>query len=85
MGTIKFKIHYSSGGTPFLVGFTDSDWDENLDDLKSTAGYVFNLALGPITCACKKQHAIALSSVEVEYRAIINASQGSFWLRQIIS
>jgi hypothetical protein len=29
-GTIQFKIHYSSGGTPLLVGFTDSDWADDL-------------------------------------------------------
>jgi hypothetical protein len=31
-GTVQFEIHYSSGGTPLLVGFTDSDWVDNLDD-----------------------------------------------------
>jgi hypothetical protein len=63
----KFGIHYSLGGTPLLVGFTDSDWADDPDDQKSTAGYVFSLGSGPVTWACKKQHAIALSSAEVEY------------------
>ena len=44
-GTIHFGIHYSSGGTPLLVGFTNSDWVSDLDDRKSTAGYVFSLVL----------------------------------------
>jgi hypothetical protein len=42
-GTVQFGIHYSSGGTPLLVGFTNSDWPENPDDHNSTADYVFNL------------------------------------------
>jgi hypothetical protein len=25
-GIVQFRIHYSSEGTPLLVGFTDSDW-----------------------------------------------------------
>jgi hypothetical protein len=50
-----------------LVGFTDLDWVDDPDDRKSTAGYVFSLGLGPVTWAYKKQQAIALSSVEVEY------------------
>jgi hypothetical protein len=66
-GTIQFGIHYSSGGTPLLVGFTDSDWVDDPDDQKSTAGYVFSLGSGPVTWACKKQQAIALSSAEAEY------------------
>ena len=53
--TIQFGIHYSSGGTPLLVGFTDSNWTGDLDDRKSTAGYVFSLGSGPVTWACKKQ------------------------------
>jgi hypothetical protein len=73
-GTVQFVIHYSSGGTPLLVGFTDSDWADDPNDRKSTAGYVFSLGSGPVTWACKKQQAIALSSAEAEYRATINAS-----------
>jgi hypothetical protein len=61
-GTIQFGIHYSLGGTPLLVGFTDSDWAGDPDDRKFTAGYVFSLGSGPVTWACKKQQAIALSS-----------------------
>jgi transposase InsO family protein len=84
-GTVQFGIHYSSGGTPLLVGFTDSDWAGDPDDRKSTAGYVFSLGSGPVTWACKKQQAIALSSAEAEYRAAVNASQEALWLRQILS
>jgi hypothetical protein len=82
---VQFKIHYSSGGTPLLVGFTDSDWAGDLDDRNSTLGYVFILGSGPVTWACKKQQAIALSSTEAEYRAVVNASQESMCLRQILS
>jgi ribonuclease HI len=67
-----------------LVGFTDSDWAGDPDDQKSTAGYVFILGSGPVTWAYKKQQAIALSSAEAEYRAVINASQETLWLRQIL-
>jgi hypothetical protein len=44
-----------------LVGFTDSDWVDDLDNQKST-GYVFNLGSEPVTWACKKQQALSLSS-----------------------
>jgi hypothetical protein len=64
-----------------LVGFSDSDWVDNPDERKSTASYVFSLGSGPITWYCKKKHAIALSSIEVEYREMVNASQEALWLR----
>jgi hypothetical protein len=54
-GTVQFEIHYSLGGTPLLVGFTDLDWADEPDDQNSTAGYVFSLGVGPATWACKKQ------------------------------
>ena len=31
-GTIQFGIHYSIGGKPLLVGFTDSYWAGDYDD-----------------------------------------------------
>jgi hypothetical protein len=66
-GTIQFMIHYSSEGTPLLVGFTDSDWAGDPDDWTSTIGYVFSLGSVPMTWAYKKQQGIALSSAEAEY------------------
>jgi hypothetical protein len=74
-GTAQFGIHYILGGTPLLVGFTDSDWFNDPDDQNSTVGYVFRLGSGPVTWAYKKQQDISLSSAEVEYRAVVNASQ----------
>ena len=63
-GTIQFGIHYSTGWTPLLVGFTNLDWVGDPDDQKSTAGYVFSLGSGPVTWGCKKQQALALYSAE---------------------
>eukprot|EP00253_Pinus_taeda_P036077 PITA_36077 len=66
--------------SPLLVGFTSSDWASDLDDRKSTAGYVFTLGSGPITWACKKQSAISLSSTEAEYCGVVEASKEALWL-----
>eukprot|EP00253_Pinus_taeda_P012465 PITA_12465 len=71
--------------SPLLVGFTDSDWASDLDDWKSTAGYVFTLGSRPITWACKKQAAISLSSAEAEYHGAVEARKEALWLRQILS
>jgi hypothetical protein len=54
-GTVQFRIHCNSGGTPLLVGFTDSNWVGKPDDRNLTAGYVFSLGSGLVTWACKKQ------------------------------
>jgi hypothetical protein len=52
-GTIQFGIQCSSRESPMLVGFTDSDKVGDLNDRKSTAGYVFNLGSNHVTWACK--------------------------------
>ena len=83
--TVPFGIHYSTRATPLLVGFTNSDWAGDPDDRKSTACYVFTFGSGPITWACKKQSALALSSAKAEYRAVVQASKEAMWLRQILS
>ena len=83
-GTTCYGIHYTLGD-PHIVGYTDSDWAGDVDDRKSTSGFVFCLGSGPITWSCKKQHAHALSSTEAEYRAAVLASQEVLWLRQLMT
>eukprot|EP00253_Pinus_taeda_P021495 PITA_21495 len=83
-GTIQFGIHYSAEASPVLVGFTDYDWAGDPDDQNSTASYIFTLGSRPITWACKKQSAISLSSVEVEYRGATEVSKEAPWLHQIL-
>ena len=44
-GTTRFGIFYRNGGDDELVTYTDSDHAGDLDDRKSTSGYVFLLSL----------------------------------------
>ena len=78
-------IHDSTGKTPLLVGFTDSDWDGDPIDMKSIAGYVFTLGSGPITWDYNKQSSISLSFVKAKYHAVVQASKEPMWLRLIPS
>jgi hypothetical protein len=71
-GTITFGIHYAKDSTLDLIGFTDSDWVGDSIDCKSTSGYSLSLGSGPICWSSKKQVVIALSSVEVEYKGVVN-------------
>ena len=67
-----------------MVGFTDSDWEGDSIDQKSTSGYVFMFGGGPICCSSKKQAAIALSSAEAEYMGAVNACIQAVWLQGIL-
>ena len=63
-----------------IRGFVDSDWARDLDQRRSTSGYVFNLFGGAVSWMSKKQSVVALSTTEVENMAITHASKEAIWL-----
>eukprot|EP00253_Pinus_taeda_P021046 PITA_21046 len=67
-----------------LVGYTNSNWAGNLDDRRSITGYAFSIGSRVISWCNKKQHTVALSSVEVEYQAMCAATCQAVWLRKIL-
>jgi hypothetical protein len=71
-GTITFWIHYETDSTLDLIRFTDYDWVGDSTDHKSTSGYSLSLGSGPICWLIKKHAAISLSSIEAEYRGVVN-------------
>ena len=48
-GTIDFGIFYRKEGDDELVAYTDRDYAGDLEDRKSTSGYVFLLSSGAIS------------------------------------
>eukprot|EP00253_Pinus_taeda_P004932 PITA_04932 len=63
-----------------IRGFVDADWAGDLDQRKSTSGYVFNLLGGAVNWMSKKQSVVALSTTEIEYMAATHASKEVVWL-----
>ena len=52
-----------------------ADWAGDLDDRKSTSGYIFQLRGAAISWRSKKHACVALSTVEAEYIALASAAQ----------
>ena len=52
-----------------LIGYSDADWEGDIDQSKSTSGYAFLLNDSAILWSSKKQSCIALSTMEAEYVA----------------
>ena len=84
-GTHTFGLLYTKQITKNCVGFSDTDWGGDLDDCKSTSGYVFQVGGTVISWRSKKQACVALSTAEAEYVALASAAQESLWLQQLIS
>lgn len=83
-GTTNHGNFYEKKGVWKLTSYTDSDWDGNQDDRKSTFGYVFTLGLSVISWSSKKQPIFAFSSVEEEYVAATSATCQVVWLRRML-
>eukprot|EP00253_Pinus_taeda_P003076 PITA_03076 len=64
---------------------SEADWAGDLDQRRSTSGYVFNLFGGAVSWMSKKQYVVALSTTEVEYMATTHASKEAVWLRRLCS
>lgn len=57
-GIADFGILYKNGGQSSLIGFSNSDYAGDLDDRKSTSGFVFMMDSGAVTWSSKKQQIV---------------------------
>ena len=68
-----------------ICGFVDANWVGDLDQRRSTSGYVFNLFGGEISWMSKKKSIVALSNTEEEYMATNHAIKEAIWLQRLCS
>ena len=66
------------------VGYTDSDFQSDRDNSKSTSGYVFTLGGGAISWRSVKQKCVSDSTMEAEYVAASEAAKEAVWLRNFL-
>jgi hypothetical protein len=86
-GTVDFGILFPScdvGKKCKLDGFTDASWCSDVDDRRSTAGYMFFINNLPISWCSKKEQVVALSSCEAEYIAAAMCATQAIWLKTLI-
>ncbi|GKV50593.1 hypothetical protein SLEP1_g57296 [Rubroshorea leprosula] len=83
-GTADFGLFYKKGDQTHLAGFTDSDYAGDLDDRKSTSGFVFMLGSGAISWSSKKQPIVTFSTTKAEYVAATSCACQAIWLRRIM-
>ncbi len=57
-----------------LMGYVDGDYGQDLDGRRSTTRYVFTLGGGCISWRSTLQKCVALSTMEAEYVATVEAS-----------
>ncbi|GJX25276.1 retrovirus-related pol polyprotein from transposon TNT 1-94 [Tanacetum coccineum] len=84
-GTQSLGLFYSNSANCKLIRYSDSNWNRNIDDLKSTSGYVFYMGDTSITWASKKQPIVTLSTCEANYVAMSWCARHAIWLRNLLS
>ena len=85
IGTMHLGLLYRKNELKSCVGFSDADWAGDLDDRKSTSGYIFQMSGAAISWRSKKQACVALSTAEAEYIALASAAQEAVWMRQLLT
>jgi hypothetical protein len=84
-GTIDRGITFCRGeGLKQLKCYCDSDWAGDMVKRRSTSGFVFLLAEGPILWKSSIQRVQAQSSCEAEYIAAAHCAKQAIWLRQLL-
>ena len=54
-GTTGFGLLYSKDDSRCCVGYSDADWAGDIDDRKSTSGYLFQISGAAVSWRSKKQ------------------------------
>ena len=67
-----------------MVGYLGLDWAGCASDRKSTSGCCFRLGSAIVYWFSRKQKSVALSSTEVEYMAVSQASYEAIWLHKLL-
>ena len=67
-----------------LESYSDSSFQSDPDDSKSTSGYVFTLNGGAVSWKSSKQQTVADSTTEAEYIAASEATKEAIWMKKFI-
>lgn len=81
-GTVSYGLLYKRSSS-HITAFCDSDWVGSYDDRRSTTGFCFFLGSNLINWYVKKQHTVARSSTEAEYRSLESTAAEMSWLCQL--
>ena len=88
-GTKDIGITYGQSGKDSasiltLTGWTDASYNSDINNSKSTGGWLFLLNGPAVSWSSKKQSTVALSTCEAVYMAQAEAAKEAIWLRDIL-
>jgi ATP-binding cassette subfamily B (MDR/TAP) protein 1 len=67
-----------------LQGYTDIDYTGDVDSRKSTFGYMMTYAGGAVSLQSRLQTSVLLSTIDVEYIALVDAFKEVLWMKNFL-
>ncbi|XP_075636751.1 uncharacterized protein LOC142608987 [Castanea sativa] len=83
-GTSDYGIWYSRDLNDYLVGHSDADWAEYVDDRKSTSRGCFYLGNNLVSWMSKKQNLVSLSTAEAEHIIAGSCCAQLLWMKKLL-
>ncbi|XP_022847687.1 uncharacterized protein LOC111370233 [Olea europaea var. sylvestris] len=84
-GTIHYGLHFRPSTSPgALVAYSDADWADCPNTLRSTSNYSIYLGDNLVSWSAKKQPTVSCSSCESEYRALVSTTAELIWLTHLL-
>jgi hypothetical protein len=76
------KLQFGPTPSKEVLGYCDADWGGDLEDKRSTIGFVFMIGGGVISWSSKRQLTIALSTTE--YMANTQTTKEAIWITKLM-
>jgi len=83
-GTLQMKLQFDVTTSKEVFGYCDADWGGDLEDRRSTTGFVFMIRGEAISWNSKWQPTIALSTMEAKYMANTQAIKEAIWIIKLM-
>jgi hypothetical protein len=83
--TMTYGLWYPRNQSLQLIAYSDVDWENCVDERKSTSGGEFFLGNSLVSWLSKKQGSISLSTIEVEYIAAATCCTQVLWMIQTLA
>jgi len=81
---LQMKLQFGTTPSKEVLGYCDVDLGGDLEDRRSTIGFVFMIGGGAISWSSKQQPTTTLSTTEAEYMANTQATKETIWITKLM-